>query len=653
MKKALSCKKTVLLIVTILSLLAASLFAFGAKPAFAANVTSPSGSFTTQNVSLAFDNDRLSATVQGGGTLTFKNSLVIDDFELVFDKPTGVSEITFTFTSDSAFAGGVFVDEDEPKTTVENVLTVDFSGKIVFNGIEENVQFGDTVSVAIRTVDGVVTAKVAETQITNTEGALKIAQKDKAIATVKIDFELIEETESATVDFVSVDQMASDENGEYKQTFVLEGEEGSEKIKDVAKPRIVIKDFPFVKDNGAILPVRAYKYTLSFEAYSVFGVIKASDVFVDKDSQDIWTNPVDKPKVVIFDNTDDTTLVLRASGEDNAALETYAVAASVIRDEDDQAPVYVNFDANADLYDNYARLVEKAAKTTYDEDPTEYSIRLGDSYEIPSMENLVTDNYDVYSSLTKTVYYRTPSSATGSTSSMKFTVSEAGVYSFYVAFKDKAGNAMQKEDFYTLNEDGDGYESYGEYFQAVFTFTVEDDAPISVTAPEVQGDGYLNTKYTATGFKIQASGNNVTYTLFYNADANATANSEGWAAIPLLAEISKDYEENGFTYDDIEKMDYDGKYTFTPIKLGAYKIVCNVTSDNRVRSQTAQSVIKVDKEPTRVIVDDHWLQNNVWSVVFLSIGTLALIGIIILLFIKPKEETEKDSTGEALKAKQE
>jgi hypothetical protein len=51
-------------------------------------------------------------------------------------------------------------------------------------------------------------------------------------------------------------------------------------------------------------------------------------------------------------------------------------------------------------------------------------------------------------------------------------------------------------------------------------------------------------------------------------------------------------------------------------------------------------IIKVEKEASVVKVDNKWLQNNVWSVVFLSIGTLCLIGIIVLLCIKPKEEID-------------
>ena len=140
--------------------------------------------------------------------------------------------------------------------------------------------------------------------------------------------------------------------------------------------------------------------------------------------------------------------------------------------------------------------------------------------------------------------------------------------------------------------------------------------------------------------------------LSYNADVNATADSEGWIKLPSITEITEEYAENGFTYTDISGIAYDGEYAFTPVKLGAYKIDCEITSDKSERSASGSTVIKVEKEPTEVKVDTHWFKNNMWSVIFLSIGTLALIGIIVLLFIKPKEEVETDETGDALRAKE-
>ena len=60
---------------------------------------------------------------------------------------------------------------------------------------------------------------------------------------------------------------------------------------------------------------------------------------------------------------------------------------------------------------------------------------------------------------------------------------------------------------------------------------------------------------------------------------------------------------------------------------------------NSERAVSDSAVIVVTDEPTYVKPDSKWLQNNVWSVVFLSVGTLCLIGIIILLCIKPKTAT--------------
>ena len=223
---------------------------------------------------------------------------------------------------------------------------------------------------------------------------------------------------------------------------------------------------------------------------------------------------------------------------------------------------------------------------------------------------------------------------------MSFTVSEAGDYIFYVVFKDKNGNSMDKDAF--IVEDDNGNEEINEG-AAVFTFNVQDDAPLYVIAPASQGNGYVGTKYTATDFEIKSSGNNVTYTLKYNADVNATENSDGWTEIPKAADATDD--------ERAKAVDYDGKYTFTPDKIGSYMIECVATSVTNVRSSSDSSIIRVLKEKTEVKPDTHWLQNNVWSVVFLSIGTLALIGIIVLLFIKPKETTETDATGDALKEK--
>ena len=123
----------------------------------------------------------------------------------------------------------------------------------------------------------------------------------------------------------------------------------------------------------------------------------------------------------------------------------------------------------------------------------------------------------------------------------------------------------------------------------------------------------------------------------------ATQPSLSSVAIPKASNITDtEYEQDGYDYDDIQAINYNGELTFTPDKIGSYKIVCMATSKVTARDAVGSSIIRIESAPKVVKVDNHWLQNNVWSVVFLSIGTLCLIGIVVLLCIKPKEETDED-----------
>ena len=71
-------------------------------------------------------------------------------------------------------------------------------------------------------------------------------------------------------------------------------------------------------------------------------------------------------------------------------------------------------------------------------------------------------------------------------------------------------------------------------------------------------------------------------------------------------------------------------------------IKCTATSEVSSRNDEDFTIIRVNSEPNVVEIPSTWLRDNVWSVVFLSVGTLCLIGIIVLLFIKPKEEIDND-----------
>ena len=649
MKKALSYKLIILVITFALCMALA--FAFvGVKDVSAANITSPSSGFSGGQ-SITFvdadgdDVDYVKATVKSGDTVSIKNKLVVDDLSVEMNVPETVSEFKVILNYDSYFVNGAFKN-DNFYNNIENEFVFETDGDLV---------------VAISTQDNALTVKVGEDVQTKEDIYYMIKGDDKCVAKISFEFTLTEETETADISFISVDQMASDESGAYKQTFNLKTlENGTVAIDTIALPRVAIASSSMVKSGEYFNAIVGKKYTLSFNVYSLFGDVTASSLYLATESADIWLDPsTEKPKSIIFDIEGyQNVFSVRTSDLENKDIEFYTVSSVDHDSEANVAPKYISYEGNEAVYDGYRTLVEKASVKSYtDIDGTSItrSLRLGDSFEIPSLEDLVYDDYDVYSSMTYTVYYTTPSKELSQTTSLKFTVSEAGDYEFFVVFKDTNGNSMEKDDFYTVGDDGIPVYDDCEYKDAIFTFSIEDNAPISVEVPsKVQSKGYLNTKYVATEFKI-LSGDNKDFTLYYNSDISATEDSDDWIELPILSGISENYDENGFTYADIKTLNYDGEYTFTPVKVGAYMIKCFVSSSTSSSSRYAEgaTIIPVEEKPTVVVVPSHWLRDNVWSVVFLSVGTLALIGIIVLLFVKPKQEPETDETGDALKEKAE
>lgn len=225
---------------------------------------------------------------------------------------------------------------------------------------------------------------------------------------------------------------------------------------------------------------------------------------------------------------------------------------------------------------------------------------------------------------------------------MELTLNSAGKYVFFVAFTDEDGNKMEKSQF--IKEE-DGSEDVinmdaGAYGKYVFEFFVEDNAPITIT-PAKEGKGYKGSSYTASKFTVDATGCTITYKLFYNSSLEAKATDSGWVEIPKASDITdKSYNKDGYTYSKIQSIAYNGSLTFTPDKIGSYKIECTANSKTTAREATESTIVRIQAESKVVKPASDWLENNVWSVVFLSIGTLCLIGIIVLLCIKPKDVKE-------------
>ena len=278
----------------------------------------------------------------------------------------------------------------------------------------------------------------------------------------------------------------------------------------------------------------------------------------------------------------------------------------------------------------------------------DHSIRLGSGnyLELPSMQSLVRDDFTSYDDLSYTVWYKTRTSDWTSTTSFKIPVNSAGVYQFYVLFEDENGNAMDRDNvvdednnflsdivIYDAKENADAADVTVSGSNFAFRFEVYDDAPITVTeAKGGQEKAYKGITYTAADFEVKAKSPIKEYQLFYS----ATENGEYEEILPA-SELDEEADKE--TYDKYQKYAYDGTLTFTPAEIGYYKIVLTVYGEGSIKSASAETVISALSTPTRVVPNENnWFLNNVWSLVFLGIGLLALIGIIVILCIKPKDE---------------
>ena len=93
-----------------------------------------------------------------------------------------------------------------------------------------------------------------------------------------------------------------------------------------------------------------------------------------------------------------------------------------------------------------------------------------------------------------------------------------------------------------------------------------------------------------------------------------------------------------YTDDDIASINYNGERKFTPNKTGMYKIVCTVSEKNSSQVASGETFINVKDVTVVVPATPTWVEENLASFIFLVIGGLALIGLIVVACIKPKDE---------------
>ena len=298
-----------------------------------------------------------------------------------------------------------------------------------------------------------------------------------------------------------------------------------------------------------------------------------------------------------------------------------------------------------------------AATFVENEDPEaeKVSLYVGDTYEVPSVEELIDDGSFAYSLYKKTIYYAAPGSSTySSTTSSTFSISKIGGYRFYVlltldqidgrSFNITIQDTIEYEDgFYSIKRtsddkvlkvegagdtakfyylDADDEKVYVEKEETekhelvvpIFEFTILNAGPKIDIKASVDLKGYIGLQYTVKSITVTGSDVTTTYTLLYSDDKNAP--EEDWT------EAEEDYDTS--------------THKFTPEKQGYYKVKVEAVDVDGKSDTKYTSVITVTEKLEKVEYETsfkNWLSVNKTPFIFLCISAFCLLVIIVIIFV--------------------
>ena len=333
--------------------------------------------------------------------------------------------------------------------------------------------------------------------------------------------------------------------------------------------------------------------------------------------------------------------------KDRDGNDTEKLVKVTVVSKTDKAPEY-----NADTLKNHQSLITDFANAAVADKkltiPSNIWNLLGNSSNYP--EGKVTAK--IYCKSPKSVWSSSATtSGTKSSSSLKVTVSDAGVYRFYVLFSVKTVNlfdtsksselSMEKDSDWEERADGfyavDEEAGTAELKIPVFTYTYNPKEEVSITA-----------KTSVTTGKVGMSNSSISFTY-----ENAFKASCVLMYAPLDSEDWKNVEEFKDKNDKNTVAEYDAdalsSYTsgasiyFTPLVKGKFKVVCSAMGSTATELETAESqVIKVSSE-MRVLKPENtafrdFFKNNTMAVIFFGVALLCLIAIIVIACWKPKDD---------------
>lgn len=385
--------------------------------------------------------------------------------------------------------------------------------------------------------------------------------------------------------------------------------------------------------------------------------------------------------------------------------DTESPVACLVVEEDKTAPEY----SGGEKPDPLSLSYEEKYQEEVTEKTADMEAGSSVSFYLPSLENMFYDNSTGYKSLKYTLCYKTPSNSSGtsssnqSMSSLKITVSDTGNYRFKLFVTDKAGNVMKSTKPGETEAETITTDNIWEHDELpTFSFEINTRKPISLdneTASSRSDTGLINVKYTDISFDVKGTPGTSEYGLYFfdleyfnekypqyrlAADDLSEITSDALSSASTAKDAAKAYAQaladkiaapsvitaNTFTqkYADgkavlreigeynsqVKDENYpDNQYqwkpsekSFLPAERGNYIVFGVFTDSNILASVAGYKAIDVSDKEDINPGESEWLKNNLVSVILFSIAGVMLILIIVLLFVKPSDETLEDVGAE-------
>lgn len=298
---------------------------------------------------------------------------------------------------------------------------------------------------------------------------------------------------------------------------------------------------------------------------------------------------------------------------------------------------------------------------------------------LPSADSLFVDNATSYEDLKISVYYyhnSKQSSTNLATNNLSINVTQDGYYTFTLFATDAQSNEMYyikegKVETFPSSEIWNMYDD--EELKDIlpwFEFKINYSG-VTVEAPGAQGTGYVGTRYSGGSFTINGiqgsystayhlylfdrgeyfneTGKTLTYAQFIEDMQELYENASTrryFTEIPPVSEL----EETDENYEELNAYDFSRTSTsFTPQDANAFYLIKAQVTDTRYnRDVVAYMGVSSSVRANTLKGETKWLQNNIASIVLLSVAGLSLIGIILLLVIRPREKGDVESRYERL-----